>query len=215
MRKIQVVILTNGWVKDNVKNLDILYGGLTMAYFKEALFFGIFLIDICEILCEVRIWNLWDKFQCIGSGQIGQFRRVPPQFFLGLATHTKCTYSMQKFLAWNCYHFCWVKNIIMMSFRHILFWVFCTVQKLHTTRIPIPIDLVHFSETPKNWTARTMDRLRQFFWSSQKLDGTNDRKTPSLSWKLPKTERHGRWTDSVSFFGSSQKLDRRDDGHFL
>ena len=130
MRKIQVVILTNGWVKDNVKNLDILYGGLTMAYFKEALFFGIFLIDICEILCEVRIWNLWDKFQCIGSGQIGQFRRVPPQFFLGLATHTKCTYSMQKFLAWNCYHFCWVKNIIMV--RRVpprIFLVFATGTK--------------------------------------------------------------------------------------
>jgi hypothetical protein len=181
MRKIQVVILTNGWVKDNVKNLDILYGGLTMAYFKEALFFGIFLIDICEILCEVRIWNLWDKFQCIGSGQIGQFRRVPPQFFLGLATHTKCTYSMQKFLAWNCYHFCWVKNIIMMSFRHILFWVFCTVQKLHTTRIPIPIDLVHFSETPKN------------FYS------TDNGQTPSIFLKLPKIGRHERQKDTVPF----------------
>jgi hypothetical protein len=209
MRKIQVVILTNGWVKDNVKNLDILYGGLTMAYFKEALFFGIFLIDICEILCEVRIWNLWDKFQCIGSGQIGQFRRVPPQFFLGLATHTKCTYSVQKFLAWNCYHFCWVKNIIMMSFRHILFWVFCTVQKLHKTGIPIPIDLVHFSETPKNWTAPTMDRLRQFFWSSQKLDGTNDSQTPSLFWKLPKIGRHGRWTDSVHFLEAPKNLTKR------
>jgi hypothetical protein len=139
----------------------------------------------------------------------------------------------QKFLAWNCYHFCWVKNIIMMSFRHILFWFFCTVQKLHKTGIPIPIDLIHFSETPKNWTAPTMDRLGQFFWSSQKLDGTNDRQTPSLFWKLPKTERHGRWTDSVHFleapknwteqmmdnsyrpppfFGNSQKLSCTDDG---
>jgi hypothetical protein len=123
-----------------------------------------------------------------------------------------------------------------MSFRHILFWVFCTVQKLHKTGIPIPIsifwklpkiklhgrwtDSVHFLEAPKNRTDRTTDRHRP----------TDDGQTPSIFWKLPKIGRNGRWTDSVHFleapknrterttdrhrpfFGSSQKLDGTDDG---
>ena len=90
-----------------------------------------------------------------------------------------------------------------MSFRHILFWVFCTVQKLHKTGIPIPIsifwklpkiklhgrwtDSVHFLEAPKNRTDRTTDRHRP----------TDDGQTPSIFWKLPKIGRNGRWTDSV------------------
>ena len=123
----------------------------------------------------------------------------------------------QKFFPWNCYHFCWVKNIIMMSFRHILFWVFCTEQKLHTTGIPIPIDLVHFSETPKNWTARTMDRPRNgwetypfcFFGSSQKLDG------PQVSNILHNIAYFGvllapgRWTDPVHFLEAPKNRTER------
>ena len=81
----------------------------------------------------------------------------------------------------------------MMSFRHILFWVFCTVQKLH-----------------KTGTERTTDRHRPFYGSSGKLDCTDDGQTPSIFWKLPKIGRHGRWTDSVQFL-KLQKMDGMDD----